>query len=221
MSHDASEQSGSRLPPLLPADLPTTILTVSKAVFRPGFGGRTLNIMMSVQHGNGQGWNIQKKISDFLVFDEKIRKSLMKAGMVGIPGPIFRGSEVWTDRSPRGLDPRKVRNWRYKYFIRVEKGIQVILQRYWEELLSCDLPPDMQNMLISFLTRDVPEDEAPDSPGHKEGYMLKLRRRTLLRVGPTKLRYYVLNGPDLTYFDSVRSVMISLCTPFTTDAAWG
>ncbi|KAJ6572088.1 hypothetical protein B0H19DRAFT_1231662 [Mycena capillaripes] len=195
--YDASGQLESRALPLLSADLPNTTITVSKAVFRPGSG---LNIMLSVDPGNRQGWTIQKKISDFRVFDEKIREGLKKSGTAGIPAPLS-GSGIWTDRSPRGLDPRKVRNCDYEYLLCVKEVKQDILRKYWEDILSCDLPPDMQSTLIAFLTQDVPENEAPESPGHKEGYMLKLGRT----IGAlAKLRYYVLDGSVLTYFDSLQ-----------------
>jgi RalA-binding protein 1 len=63
----------------------------------------------------------------------------------------------------------------------------------------------MQRILIVFLTKGVPTDEVSDIPGHKKGYMIKLGRN----FGGWKSRYYVLDGPVLTYFDSVRKSMIS------------
>jgi hypothetical protein len=111
---DTDRQSESRVFPLLSTDLPNTTITVSAAAFRPDFRGQAiLNITMYIDPGNGQGWTIQKNVSEFRIFDQEIRKGLKKSGATrGISAALSSGG-VWTDHSPRGLDPRKVRNYLY------------------------------------------------------------------------------------------------------------
>jgi hypothetical protein len=81
---------------------------------------------MYIDPGNGQGWTIRKNVSEFRAFDQEIRKGLKKgvlkkSGASGISAALSSGG-LWTDHSPRGLDPRRVRNYLYKYLLCVEEN---------------------------------------------------------------------------------------------------
>jgi RalA-binding protein 1 len=88
--------------PLLYTDLPNTSILVSSASLRPA----GLDITITVNPGNGQGWTIQKKLADILALDAKIREGLGKYGARLIPS--LPEGRIWKDRAPVRVDERKV-----------------------------------------------------------------------------------------------------------------
>jgi RalA-binding protein 1 len=152
---------------------------------------------LAVDPGNGHGWTVEKQLPAFLVFDQEIRDGLKTVGGRDIPS--VPENKVWKDRAPTACDGRRVR----KFFVLLHTILQLshisqaALDVYRKAVVSSDLPAHLKQLLVEFLTRDVPPS---DKNGGKAGYLSKRGSK----LGGWKLRYFNLDGPVLKYFDTVR-----------------
>ena len=76
-----------------------------------------------------------------------------------------------------------------------------MLEKYIQALIN--LPVKNNDEIIAFLTSDViKETNKPVArEGYKEGYLTKRGKN----FGGWKTRFFVLQGPQLDYYESVRS----------------
>lgn len=79
-------------------------------------------------------------------------------------------------------------------------GKQAVLEQYLQTLIN--LPVKNNDEVIAFLTSDIiKETNKPISrEGYKEGYLTKRGKN----FGGWKTRFFVLQGPQLEYYESVR-----------------
>lgn len=76
-----------------------------------------------------------------------------------------------------------------------------MLEQYLQSLVK--LPVKNNDEVIAFLTSDIVRETRQPvmQAGHKEGYLTKRGKN----FGGWKTRYFVLQGPVLEYYESVRS----------------
>lgn len=85
-------------------------------------------------------------------------------------------------------------------------GSQAVLEQYLQTLIN--LPIKNNDEVIAFLTSDIlKETNKPVSKeGYKEGYLTKRGKN----FGGWKTRFFVLQGPQLEYYESVRFLPIDI-----------
>ncbi|KAH0582658.1 hypothetical protein H2248_010578 [Termitomyces sp. 'cryptogamus'] len=166
--------------PLLPTDLPHTIITVSHSFVRPNDRGKeVLSFVVFVDPGNGkEGWKVEKMYSDVLGLDQRVRAAVGKGlgkKIVSLPE-----GKLWKDHAPAKVDQRKA-----------------VLENYLQTLIR--LPARAHDEVIAFFTSDIVRERKQPvmQVGHKEGYLTKRGKN----FGGWKTRYFVLQGPVLEYYD--------------------
>ncbi|KAG6897105.1 hypothetical protein C0992_004037 [Termitomyces sp. T32_za158] len=166
--------------PLLPTDLPHTIITVSHSFVRPNDRGKeVLSFVVFVDPGNGkEGWKVEKMYSDVLGLDQRVRTAVGKGlgkKIVSLPE-----GKLWKDHAPAKVDQRKA-----------------VLENYLQTLIR--LPARAHDEVIAFFTSDILRERKQPvmQVGHKEGYLTKRGKN----FGGWKTRYFVLQGPVLEYYD--------------------
>lgn len=167
--------------PLLPTDLPYTRVHVSHSSIRPNDRGKeVLSFVISVEPGRGkEPWKVEKLFSDVLVLDQRVRAGVGKSATKKIAS--LPDGKLWRDRAPVKADQRKA-----------------ALENYLQSLIN--LPVKNKDEVIAFFTSDIlRETKKPVAqPGYKEGYLTKRGKN----FGGWKLRYFVLQGPVLEYYES-------------------
>ncbi|KAG6868789.1 hypothetical protein C0993_010419 [Termitomyces sp. T159_Od127] len=166
--------------PLLPTDLPHTIITVSHSFVRPNDRGKeVLSFVVFVDPGSGkEGWKVEKMYSDVLGLDQRVRGAVGKGlgkKIVSLPE-----GKLWKDHAPAKVDQRKA-----------------VLENYLQTLIR--LPARAHDEVIAFFTSDIVRERKQPvmQVGHKEGYLTKRGKN----FGGWKTRYFVLQGPVLEYYD--------------------
>ncbi|TFK51688.1 RhoGAP-domain-containing protein [Heliocybe sulcata] len=167
--------------PLLPHDLPYTRVHVSHSSIKPNERGKeVLSFVISVEPGRGkEPWKVEKLFSDVLVLDQRVRAGVGKGVTKKIAS--LPDGKLWRDRAPVKADQRKA-----------------ALETYLQSLIN--LPVKNKDEVIAFFTSDIVRDANRPvfQPGYKEGYLTKRGKN----FGGWKLRYFVLNGPVLEYYES-------------------
>ena len=80
-----------------------------------------------------------------------------------------------------------------------------MLQAYLQSVAS--LPVRDKNEIIVFFSSDVMRERSPVTQiGYKEGYLTKRGKN----FGGWKTRFFVVNGPVLEYYESVRALLAQL-----------
>ncbi|EKM81978.1 hypothetical protein AGABI1DRAFT_105366 [Agaricus bisporus var. burnettii JB137-S8] len=167
--------------PLLPTDLPTTVVSVSHSSVRPNDRGKeVLWFVITVNPGSGkEPWKVEKRYSDVVTLDSRVRASVGKSVAKKITG--LPEGKFWKDHAPAKVDQRKA-----------------LLESYLQSLLK--LPIRHNDEAIAFLTTDIVRETRQPvmQAGHKEGYLTKRGKN----FGGWKTRYFVLQGPVLEYYES-------------------
>ncbi|KZT27783.1 RhoGAP-domain-containing protein [Neolentinus lepideus HHB14362 ss-1] len=187
-SQTLSDASSAHVPgptfralPLLPHDLPYTRVHVSHSSIRPNERGKeVLSFVISVEPGKTkEPWKVEKLFSDVLMLDQRVRASVGKSATKKIAS--LPDGKLWRDRAPVKVDQRKA-----------------ALENYLQSLIN--LPVKNKNEVIAFFTSDIVRDTKKPvlQHGYKEGYLTKRGKN----FGGWKLRYFVLQGPVLEYYES-------------------
>jgi RalA-binding protein 1 len=102
--------------PLLPTDLPTTVVSVSQSFVRPNDRGKeVLSFVITVNPGNGkEPWKVEKMYSDVVALDSRVRASVGKSVAKKITG--LPEGKLWRDHAPAKVDQRKVREFSFLFF---------------------------------------------------------------------------------------------------------
>lgn len=97
--------------PLLPTDLPTTVVSVSHSSVRPNDRGKeVLWFVITVNPGSGkEPWKVEKRYSDVVTLDSRVRASVGKSVAKKITG--LPEGKFWKDHAPAKVDQRKVTNF--------------------------------------------------------------------------------------------------------------
>ncbi|KAJ7635371.1 hypothetical protein FB45DRAFT_865890 [Roridomyces roridus] len=95
---------------LLPTDLPRTTVIATVANFRPTIraGESSLQITLSLDYGNGQGWEVHKDISQLRKFNQQFTAELKKAGMEYKWLKSLFHDRIWSQSAPRHLNRCKL-----------------------------------------------------------------------------------------------------------------
>ncbi|KDQ61611.1 hypothetical protein JAAARDRAFT_31077 [Jaapia argillacea MUCL 33604] len=168
--------------PLLANDLPRTRVHVSHSSIRPNDRGKeVLSFVILVEPGKAgkDGWKVEKLFSDVLALDQRVRGSVGKTVAKKIAS--LPDGKLWRDRAPVKADQRKA-----------------ALENYLQSLIN--LPVKNKDEVIAFFTSDILREASRPvyQAGYKEGYLTKRGKN----FGGWKLRYFVLQGPVLEYYES-------------------
>lgn len=89
--------------------------------------------------------------------------------------------------------------------------LKALLENFLQSLIQ--LPVKQNDEVIAFLTSDIVRETRQPvmQAGHKEGYLTKRGKN----FGGWKTRYFVLSGPVLEYYDTVRSFVRLMHTTLT------
>lgn len=103
--------------PLLPTDLPTTVVSVSQSFVRPNDRGKeVLSFVITINPGNGkEPWKVEKMYSDVVTLDTRVRTNVGKSVAKKIAG--LPEAKFWRDHAPAKVDQRKVRRFFFEFFV--------------------------------------------------------------------------------------------------------
>ncbi|KAG0173293.1 hypothetical protein DFQ29_008023 [Apophysomyces sp. BC1021] len=123
-------------------------------------------------------WRVEKLHSDFLALDAQLK--LQNRSAVSKLGKL-PDKALFSTHAPSKVDQRK-------------RAIEKYLQQ------AIRVPLNDMADLCEFLSTNVLDQTAvfADPPGHKQGYLTKRGKN----FGGWKIRYFVLNGPELKYYDN-------------------
>ncbi|KAK9476890.1 hypothetical protein V1514DRAFT_353858 [Lipomyces japonicus] len=125
-------------------------------------------------------WKVTKKLSVLNELDDSLRKVLINYSIPKLPD-----QSLFASLAPLKVDARRK-----------------MLEEYFSAILS--IPAALQDhpavVICRFLSRDIIDPMAiNDTDVRKEGYLTKRGKN----FGGWKIRYFVLNSPELEYFDSL------------------
>jgi RalA-binding protein 1 len=175
---------------MTPAVLPHTRLSIVNSTVYPNALGRDVLcfiVSVTVRPPNAQPttWSIAKLFSAFVDLDVKVKAKSGKGRKEwkSMIAPLPEG-RAWKDFAPSKIDQRKK-----------------ALETYLQSLLVAPLSD--KSDLCEFLSTD--QVQAKQSGAMKEGYLTKKGKN----FGGWKTRYFVLDGPVMEYYESVRQNLIS------------
>jgi RalA-binding protein 1 len=180
---------------LTAGDLPATRLKVLTSTIRPNERGKEVLsfIVVVAPSAEKEPWKIEKLYSNVLALDTRVRALLGRNQLKKIaPLP---DNKLFKDNAPAKVDQRKA-----------------ILEAYLQSLLHPPSPSSKgvggnsgvyAEEICEFFSSDIVSEgkRAPVAQmGYKEGYLTKRGKN----FGGWKTRYFVLQGPVLEYYESVR-----------------